>query len=60
MRAVYSSKARKVWFERDRLMVDIVGWMAYMMAEMGGPSVEGRRDGGGCAGKSEVTSNVSA
>jgi len=41
-------------------MVVMVGWMAYIMAEIGGPMTPGSSDGGGLLGKREVISNVSA
>jgi hypothetical protein len=60
IRAVYSSRARNVWVERDRLIVVIVGWMAYMMADIGGPMTPGKSEGGGLLGKRDVISRVSA
>jgi hypothetical protein len=60
MRAVYSSSARNVWVDKERLIVLIVGCMADMIAVRGDLKIFGSREGGGAVGNNVVIKSVSA
>jgi hypothetical protein len=55
MRAVYSSSARNVWVDKERLIVLIVGCMADMIAVRGDLKIFGSREGGGAVGNNVVS-----